>query len=517
MSPPPDAPPPPSAPQENVRSEPEFEEETDNYRVAGYTSQDRMRGLLQLERKQDELDLAMEDVLRKIKSGGISFGVSESAVREALDEAAESKKAQISEIAWGLEPEEGTDGKVEFYVQPSSEEARYTKDEHGRINYHELNLIENVLAGKEIARVLPPTPGTAGSDVLGEVIPAKAGDPARLRPGKSVKIGDDGETYLAEVPGRVVYEDDCVEISQVFEVRGDVDYSVGNLDFVGHVTVTGEILDDFNVKADMGIEVRGPAGNCKLISDGDVILGGGVSGKTKGVIRAGGKVHARYLNEVNVEANGDVIVDREAYNSCICSQGAYVSPKGKVVGGSVTALKGIEAGTAGSDLGVVTKLWSGVDFRSANRRRSLAEAIDANSREIERISTAIGPLLSTPQKIQLLPADKKKAVLNLVSHLKHLKEQREQLDADRIEAPAAELRNSVRQINIKDKAYQGITAEIGECRLLLKNAATGPLTMVEDLGEGSIRLMPYQPLGGSAGPSAAAAAKAAPKAPPQGE
>lgn len=478
-----------------IRTEPEFEEETDNYRVAGYTSQDRMTAYLQVERKQDKLDLALDEVLRKIRAGGISTGVDETAVQDCLGKAAATRKTQTVAVAHGQEPEDGVDGRIEFYVHPSSEEARYEKDEQGRINYHELNLIENVTAGREIARVLPPTPGVAGSDVLGEVIPAKAGEAIKLRPGKGVSHDVEKELYIAEDPGRLVHEDDVVRISQVFEVRGDVDYSVGNLDFVGRVTVTGEVLDDFNIKADMGIEVRGPVGSCRLQSDGDIVLHSGVSGKTKGSIEAGGMIQARYLNEVAAEADGSIKVDREAYNSVIRTQGAYLSPRGKVVGGSITALKGIEIGAAGSDLGVATRLWAGVDFKSAERRRGIAEAIDHTEKEIERISTAIGPLLADPGKIQLLPTEKKKAVLNLVGHLKHLKEQRQKLETERVEAPAAEQRNAVRQINIKDMVHHGITAEIGECRLLLKKDATGPLSMIEDLGEGSIRLLPYNPLG----------------------
>ncbi len=498
-----------------MRTEPEFEEETDNYRIAGYTSQDRMIAYLQLERKQNELNLDLEEVLRKIKAGGITTGVDDTAVQDCLGKAAATKKSQMVAVAHGQEPEDGVDGRIEFYVHPSSEEARYEKDAQGRINYHELNLIENVKVGQEIAKVLPPSQGVAGSDVLGEVIPAKAGEAFKLRPGKGIAHDEKNELFIADEPGRLVHEDDVVRISQLFEVRGDVDYSIGNLDFVGKVSVTGEILDDFDIKAEMGIEVRGPVGSCKLESKGDVILHSGVSGKTKGTITAGGKVDARYLNEVTVEADGSVKVDREAYNSTIRTQGVYTSPRGKVVGGSITALKGIEIGTAGSDLGVATKLWAGVDFKSAERRRSMAEALDHADREIERISTAIGPLLADPKKIQLLPTKKKKAVLNLVSHLKHLKEQRQQLETERIEAPAAEQRNATRQINIKEMVYQGITAEIGECRLLLKKEATGPLSMIEDLGEGSIRLLPFNPLGDTSDVTDAPDPKKKPEAPQQ--
>ncbi len=489
---------PPGAEKLGLRPEPEFEEETDNYRLAGYTNQDRTKGFLLLEKKQSDLELELEEVQAKIQAGGIVFGVDENAVKRCLARAAARSKIEIVEIARGREPEDGLDGKIEFYVQPSSEEARYAKDASGRVNYHELNLIENVAPEQELARLLPPKPGVAGSTVLGEVMASRNGEPARARAGKSVTVAENGEVFLAEVPGRLVYEDDSLEISQEFEVKGDVDYSVGNIDFLGKVTITGEILDDFNVKADMGLEVRGPVGNCRLESSGDIVLAGGISGKTKGSVKAGGDVRARYLNEVTVEAGGSVTVEREAYNSIIRTGGAYRSPGGKVLGGDITALKGIEVGTAGSDLGVATKLCAGIDYRSAGRRRRMAEELEATDKEIERISTAIGPLLADPTKVQALPIEKKKAVLNLVSHLKKLKEKREVLSGQRTSGAAPESQEAVKQINVKDTVFTGVTAEVSDCRLLLKKDATGPLTMVEDIAGGTVRLMPYRELGQAA-------------------
>jgi uncharacterized protein (DUF342 family) len=481
-----------------VRKKPEFEFETDDYRVSGFTSGDRMRGLLVLERRRKEMSLSLGELLERIREGGITFGVDEAAVRGCLEQAAQKRRCPLTQIAAGREPEDGTDGQVEFYVQPSSEEARYTKDEHGRINYYELNLIENVRPGQELCRVLPPGPGADGSDVLGKAISARAGEPVKLRAGRGVAVSADGELYTAEIPGRLIHGDDTVEVSQEYEVRGDVDYSVGNIDFVGRVTVTGEILDEFNVKADMGLEVHGPVGNCQLSSEADVIMHGGMSGKTRGAIRAGGRVFARYLNECKLESRGDVVVEREAYNSVIRTEGAYISTDGKVVGGEVTALRGIEVGTAGSDLEVATRLRAGVDYRKAERRRTIGEEIERTEREIERVSTAIGPMLTDPRKVQALPTDKKKAVLGLVAHLKQLKQDREHLMLQRGGADGNVERVAVRQINVKERVHAGVGAEILNCRLVLRQASSGPLTMIEDRQNGSLRLVPFQKLGGKA-------------------
>jgi hypothetical protein len=500
-----------------LRPEPEFEEETDNYRIAGHTSADRMKGFLLLEKKQAELALTYEHLLERIRAGGITFGLDDNSIRRCLARAEGRDKVQIMEIARGREAENGQDGKLEFYVQPSSEEARYTKDASGRVNYHELNLIENVSAEQEVARLLPPQPGVAGSNVMGEVLPSRGGEPARIRPGHGLRVGGNGDVFIAEIAGRMVNNGDTLEISQQFEVRGNVDFSVGNIDFVGKVVVTGEVLDDFSVRAAMGLEVHGPVGNCKLESGGDVMLGGGMAGKTKGSIKAGGKVHAKYLNEVHVEAGGSVTVDREAFNSSIRTTGAFYATGGKILGGEVIALKGIEAGTAGSELGVPTKLVTGVDFRSGERARAVAEEMAKLDKEIERVSSAIGPLLADPKKVQHLPPEKKQAVLGLVSHLKTMKTRRDELSSAHGAQAHHDGGSGVRQINIKEKVFAGVTAEIAGCRLLLKKEATGPLTMVEDVGSGSIRLMGYQELGHESGeqppPNAAPPRPDAPGAP----
>ena len=502
---------PPGAEKLNLRPQPEFDEENDNHRLAGYVSQDGMQGYLLIEKKQAELGLEEAAVLEKLRAGGLVSGVDPGAVRQCLARAVSRGGAQLMEVARGAPADDGLDGQVEFYVQPSSEEARYTRDAAGRVNYHELNLIENVAADQEVARLLPPKPGAAGSTVLGEELPPRVGEPARARAGTGIKVGPGGDSFVAEIPGRLVCADEILSISQEYEVKGNVDYSVGNIDFVGRVTVSGEVLDDFNVRAEMGLEVRGPVGSCQLASGGDVVLASGMSGKTRGNVKTAKGLRARYLNEVSVEAEGDVSVEREAYNSVIRTGGVYQSA-GKVVGGEVTALKGIEVGTAGSELGVATKLIAGVDFRRSGRIRELNEKTAALDKEIERVSAAIGPLLADPKKITVLPADKKKVVLSLVSHLRAIKEKREGLAAQAAAIIAADT-GAVRQINIKEKLWAGVTVEVGSGRMLVRSPSTGPLSLVEEAGSGTVRIEAHAPLGevpppGGAGPAPAPAGPA---------
>jgi len=477
-----------------LRAGPLFEEHSEDCRLAGYVSGDGMKGYLLIERRPAELRLDAGALLEKLRARGMVFGLNETAVRQCLDRAAGRSGAQLMEVAEGRPPEHGADGQIEFYVQPSSEEARYTRDAAGRVNYHELNLIENVAAGQELARLLPPKPGAPGSTVLGEELPPRTGQSARARAGRGVRAGGaGGDLFIAEFPGRLVHAGEVLSISQEYEVKGNVDYSVGNVDFVGRVVIHGEVLDEFNVRGEMGLTVRGAVGKCQLVSAGDVALTSGISGKGAGAIRAGGRVRARYLNEVTVEAGGDVQVERESYNAVVRTAGSYRG-SGKVVGGEVMALEGIETDTAGSELGVATRLVAGADYRHSGRVRELNETAAALDKEIDRVSTAIGPLLADPQKVAALPPGKKRVILDLVSHLRALKERREDLAAQMQQAAAADAA-AVRQINIRKRLFSGVSVELGPLRLLVKSPSTGPLSLLEDPAGGGVRITAYAPLG----------------------
>jgi uncharacterized protein len=205
---------PPGAEKLGLRPQPLFDDVNDNHRVAGYLTHDEMKGFLLIEKKQDELKLEESALGEKLASGGLVQGVDINAVRQCLTRAATRGGVQFMEVAAGRQPEHGSDGTLEFYVQPSSEEARYVKDATGRVNYHELNLIENVAAEQEVAKLLAPRPGVPGCTVTGKEIAPRNGSPARARAGKGIKVGGAGDVFIAEYAGRLVYADENLGISQ---------------------------------------------------------------------------------------------------------------------------------------------------------------------------------------------------------------------------------------------------------------------------------------------------------------
>ena len=55
--------------------------------------------------------------------------------------------------------------------------------------------------------------------------------------------------------GAVNYVGDSIAVYDVMEVKGDVDFNIGNIDFNGYVNIKGTIEENFSVKARDDIEI----------------------------------------------------------------------------------------------------------------------------------------------------------------------------------------------------------------------------------------------------------------------
>jgi len=498
-----------------LMGEPIYEEEGAGFRMAVLLSQNKMEGYLVLEKTGDDFALSPEDLAEKLNGGGVTVGVDTGRLGLAMRGAMKGGKAEPVLVARGTEPKDGEDGQIEFYVQPSSEEARYERGSDGSVDYHSTHLIENVFEAQEVARVLPPRPGVQGRTVTGETLDASDGEPAKVRAGKGVRVESGGELFVAEIPGRLVVEDDTLSISQSYEIKGNADYSTGDVDFVGQVTVSGDVQDDFKVKAGMGLEVRGTIGACGIEVTGPLTVGGGIAGKTRAEVHVEGPVRAKYVNEAKLEAADDITIEREAYNSILHTTGKVVCEQGKIIGGEVIALRGIIVGTAGSEMGVATRLSAGIDYRRAERLRQTAENVERIEQEIAHISEKIGPLLANPAILANLPTDKKKVVKRLLTQVRALKERRERIGEAR-EAVSHEIEAAaVRQVNVLKEIFPSVTVEIGAARSVIRKAQTGPLSLLENV-DGALYEAPLTELKAGRAPGELVP-EIAPEEPPKAE
>jgi uncharacterized protein (DUF342 family) len=172
----------------------------------------------------------MDIVKQALTEKHISYGVSEDSIREALEEKNWAYKILVAE---GKAPVNGKDAKLIYKFPLPSERVGPKIDENGKVDYHDLGLIHNVKMGELLVEKTPGDEGTPGTSVLGTEIPAKKGKDIRLPRGTNTVADEDELNLYATIDGHVTIVDNKVMVNPVLTVSGDVDYSTGDIDFVG--------------------------------------------------------------------------------------------------------------------------------------------------------------------------------------------------------------------------------------------------------------------------------------------
>lgn len=271
-------------------------------------------------------------------------------------------------VASGNPAEEGRDGYIEYYFPTSQEIIPTVENDVGKVDFRNLNLIHNVKKGDLLAERFPGEEGKPGQTVTGKVVlPPSIKNPTLIC-GKDTSLEASGVRLVAAKDGHVSMVDGKPTIASVYNVKGDVNFSVGNIDFVGNVQITGDVKSGFSVRAGGDIEVFGMVEAADVFATGNILIKNGIFGAGKCHLAAGGNILARYVENASLKAGKDVIVNDSISRSQVKCGGKIKinNPSGDIVGGHLEALEEISAGVFGSDLHVPTELELGVEpkFRS---------------------------------------------------------------------------------------------------------------------------------------------------------
>jgi uncharacterized protein (DUF342 family) len=309
-------------------------------------------------------ELTPEELLGIVRGKwGVVYGLDEQAVKSA----AESRKYyERIPIATGTPPQAGEDGKIVFLFNTQHSYAPKIAED-GSADYKSLSIFEGVREGDILVTATPAGEGTEGFTVKGNRLAPKKGAAAKLPKGKNVRVSEDGMSLIAARSGRVDHVDGRVEISDVYRVKGDVDMSVGNIQFDGDVIVSGNVISGLTIEALGMVEVWGYVEGATLIAGGDIVLKNGMQGMDKGRLCAGGNIVARFLEHCEIEAKGNIFSDYIVQcKVTACGSITMKGKWGKIIGGVVRAGKGITANFVGSPSNEVTvvELGSSPDLRA---------------------------------------------------------------------------------------------------------------------------------------------------------
>ncbi len=463
--------------------------EDEHIRIELLADKTNQNGYITITPKSADAEITEEVILGYLESQKVepSAGGRENITR-AL--AAIAKGEGIGEpfpVASGRLPENGTDGSVRWLVQ-RPDVPQGPKSPGARIDYKERNAIVNIRQGQKILTMTEATPGTPGHDIFGNQIPCQQGRPVNVRRGKNVEFSEDGETLIALVSGYLQMSGDTVSVEPVFVVSADVDLSVGNIDFIGPVKVTKDVLDGFRIRAGQEIEVGGMVEGAVLESKSSIHIQGGVAGKGKGRIACKGDLDARYLNEVYVEVAGDVRIANSITNCTVKSHGRIDVASGGIRGANVVASKGLRSPEIGSDAGVRTMVVVGVDYKLKDKLVNIERDVSVVRETVQRIETALGPLLSDGEIISTLPPEKADAARRLLAQLDMLVTRGDDLASQRDTLLSKMGVDSKVCIEVGKKIFSGVVMQIGTCLRTFELDILGPVKLFPDIENGSVKV-----------------------------
>lgn len=289
--------------------------------------------------------LTYETIMELLRQNGISYGVLEDDIREFC----EQKKYFLDlKCAEGLAPVDQEDGQLEYQIIRDQTNAPIQRED-GTVDFHDLGLIQNVLKGDVLCRIIMPKPGKDGIDIFARTVAHRKGKIPKFPNGRNTVVSEDGLTLTAGMDGCVEYKNACLNINDAFVVRGNVDSSSGNIDFLGTVTVQGDVREGFSVKAGRDIIVRGTVEGAALEAGGSVAISNGMVGMGRGKLKAGGDVRGKYFENVVISCEGDLFAD--TIMNCRITAGGSVILKGRnalLAGGICQVGKHVYASTIGT-------------------------------------------------------------------------------------------------------------------------------------------------------------------------
>lgn len=434
------------------------------------------------------------DLAERLRLEGINPAiVPRAAVAAAFERLPGAAEGQEFVIARGTPPRHGKNGFVEFLVNVSGRavyDGASLSDENLRavdsVDYKNAIKIVSVAPGQPLALIHPPTEGVTGKTLTGKVLGARNGKPAPLRMGEGVALAADGITAIAQTAGRPVYSNRVLVVSQVYEVAADVCYDTGNINFDGYVHVHGGVQDGFKIEA-RNIEIDGAVGAAALICRGNLIIHGGVNGKGQARVVCQGTADIKYVNGARLEIVGDLNVAREIANSTVWCRSTVRA--GKIMGGEILALRGIEARQVGTDLGTPTLLCPGVNYE-ARRLEAVARIVCQN---MARLVRDAGPHFGDHRYFLTLPPGRQATLRHNYAFFCHLQKAHLRLALEHARLLAnPDSRPQPIVVVLKALCQDVVIRTPGGSRRFLEGVK-GPASFVEDAANHTVKVVPGAP------------------------
>ncbi|PCJ20331.1 MAG: hypothetical protein COB02_04655 [Candidatus Cloacimonadota bacterium] len=440
----------------------------------------------------DEDHHSMDDVRRELENKNVNYNVDFELLETLIEKVNLLRQPILGEvIATGKAAIDGKNGYIKLsFTNTLDVELLETDD--GKVDFKNIYKIDCVRKNDILGEIIPPTPSINGMGVTSFVLKGKTGKARPILPGKGVAFDKKSQKFYSELDGQPFLKGNKILVSKVYVVPNGVDYSTGNISFVGSVHICGDVASGFEVEAEGDILVEGIVEGAILKAGGSIKIQKGFAGADKGSIYAEGDVRCKYISNGNVEAMGEVLVEDSIINSAVTSHSKIkvFNKKGNILGGLIRAKESIRVLNLGSDFGVATKVIVGKHFILKEQLGEINKSQKLNSLKMDKISKGIQSFTSlttgkTLDKNHLIKLKQLKSILQ------KLKKDEGEFELSKEELLKIFNEKCRAKIFVKENAYSGVSVQIGNTVYALNDIFSN-CSFFEDRFRAVVKLGKYE-------------------------
>lgn len=424
---------------------------------------DKMKATMMVwEPEGDGADITEEALYKALQEKHITYGIDEEKIRDI----AENKRyRQLFVIASGKPAKDGTSGKIKDFF-PRQVQLKYATKQNGGIDFKNMNLIHNVKEGDVVCQITRPTDPEDGMSIYGQPVRGRQGAMPAIPQGKNITYNEDGTQLVAACEGNLTFRSGRFHVEKVFEVAGNVDNSIGNINFSGSVFIQGDVFEGYEVRAKGNITVMGMVEGAALIAGGDIQLQKGMRGMHCGVLEAGGDITAKFLEDCTIHAGSNIQAEYIINSQVACENNlTLVGRRGAFIGGSCSVYNEMNVKAVGAASHITTSVTLGATPQLIAEAEKAAREIREVSEQMEENRKNTAWLTEKQNRGSLTPVQQQRlSALNLEASVNKLKQRQ-------LQSKAAQLAKQIREVGRTrlqaDEVYPGTIICIGDSRLVV--------------------------------------------------
>ncbi|AEF82908.1 DUF342 domain-containing protein [Leadbettera azotonutricia] len=354
----------------------------------------------------------------------IVYGVQREAINEAAMRCTKERKIIKDVVIASGDPPAN---EVLEYIQLNPLLGKSAEpDARGKVDYREQSPFIIVKKDQALAKQKSRKPGKDGMNVHGGSIPHGVVRPEGVSGGDNTRM--EGRFMLSNINGQLIETKGMVSVQNFLVIKGPVGYKTGNIVFPGDVVIEGPVSDGFKIYSGGSVSIKQTFDVTDAITKTDLSVAGGIIGRGRALVKVGGVLKTKFIENCRVACRKTVTVDTDIINSNVFTlENVEMGDKGAILGGEIYAVKGVRTGNIGKKSGKSTHIHCGIDFTVQQEKEKNNNILRIVAAKLGRLKTMMeDPAADEPKKAKMeelrrrLEAEQQKAsavVTELMGHL----------------------------------------------------------------------------------------------------